>query len=173
MNVHQVNGTGRVLRLRGAPIIHDTIDNETIAINQQTGRYYSLEGPAAAAWQELETGATAAILVDHLANRYDADPVALRGQVESFLSDLLGEGLIVEDGVSAASSGTAPATGAMAAAAPSEAEVGSSASASADGAPLSGLALHRYTDMEVLLLADPIHDVDETGWPSPQPEATG
>ncbi len=164
-----VNGAGRVLRLRGAPIIHDTIDNETIAINQQTGRYYSLEGPAAAAWQELETGATAADLVDHLADRYEADPVALRGQVESFLSDLLGEGLIVEDGAPASSNGTDP--GADPATTMDE-EGGPATSAAADNAPLSGLSLHRYTDMEVLLLADPIHDVDETGWPSPQRDAT-
>jgi len=26
--------------------------------------------------------------------------------------------------------------------------------------------LHSYTDMQDVLLLDPIHDVDETGWPS-------
>jgi hypothetical protein len=30
--------------------------------------------------------------------------------------------------------------------------------------------LHKYTDMEELLLLDPIHDVDETGWPNKSPE---
>jgi hypothetical protein len=154
--------TARVLRLRGAPIIHDTIDNETIAINQQTGRYYSLEGPAAAAWQELESGTTAAALTERLAERYDVDPDVARDQVDGFLGELLGEGLIVEDGVS-------PAGDATVAAFP----LASTAAAAllASRAPFSGLSLHRYTDMEVLLLADPIHDVDETGWPSPQQDA--
>lgn len=31
---------------------------------------------------------------------------------------------------------------------------------------------HKYTDMEDLLLLDPIHDVDETGWPKPHQDDT-
>ncbi len=27
--------------------------------------------------------------------------------------------------------------------------------------------LHKFTDMQELLLLDPIHEVDETGWPNP------
>jgi hypothetical protein len=27
--------------------------------------------------------------------------------------------------------------------------------------------LHKYSDMQELLLLDPIHDVDEAGWPKP------
>jgi hypothetical protein len=153
--------TVQVLRLRGAPIIHDTIDNETIAINQQTGRYYSLEGPAAEAWQELQSGTTAATLSERLADHYDVDPNLVRGQVDSFLGELLGEGLIVEDGASSVGDAT-----------DRDANVSADMAEPAGRAPFSGLLLHRYTDMEVLLLADPIHDVDETGWPSPQQDAT-
>jgi hypothetical protein len=31
----------------------------------------------------------------------------------------------------------------------------------------TGLRLARYNDLEVMLLADPIHEVDDTGWPMP------
>ena len=31
-------------------------------------------------------------------------------------------------------------------------------------------ALQKYSDMQELLLLDPIHDVDEAGWPKPNPE---
>jgi hypothetical protein len=31
-------------------------------------------------------------------------------------------------------------------------------------------ALEKYTDMEELLLLDPIHEVDETGWPNIAPD---
>lgn len=51
--------------------------------------------------------------------------------------------LIAEGLLSATSAGTAPVAG-------------SDASA----------AFTRYTDMEELLLADPIHDVDDQGWPA-------
>jgi hypothetical protein len=30
--------------------------------------------------------------------------------------------------------------------------------------------LNRYTDMQDLLLLDPIHEVDETGWPIQKPD---
>ena len=41
------------------------------------------------------------------------------------------------------------------------------------GKAFAGLRLQRYTDLEVMLLADPIHEVDETGWPMPIAEAKG
>jgi hypothetical protein len=31
--------------------------------------------------------------------------------------------------------------------------------------------LHKHTDMQDLLLLDPIHEVDETGWPSVKKDA--
>ena len=31
--------------------------------------------------------------------------------------------------------------------------------------------LHKYTDMQDLLLLDPIHEVDEAGWPSVKPDS--
>jgi len=32
--------------------------------------------------------------------------------------------------------------------------------------PFALPVLHKYTDMQELLLIDPIHEVDETGWPN-------
>jgi hypothetical protein len=33
--------------------------------------------------------------------------------------------------------------------------------------------LEKYTDMQELLLLDPIHDVEEAGWPKARPAAGG
>ena len=33
-------------------------------------------------------------------------------------------------------------------------------------ADLGGLAYERFTDMEELILLDPVHDVSEAGWPN-------
>lgn len=136
------------LRLRGAPIIHDTIDNETIAINQLTGAYYSFEGASALAWNTLTEGADAAGLVAALEGAYDADRSTLQGEVDQFLDQLVTEELVV----------------------PAEAAAGPPVpgpDASDARQPFSGLRVQRYTDLEVLLLADPIHEVDDTGWPMP------
>lgn len=146
----------RSVRLRGAPVIHDTIDNETIAINQRTGRYYSLDGAAVVVWQALEHGAPVPAIVALLAARYDADRSELESAVMGFLDELRAEELVV-DGVTGGTSPAAPASAI------------SSMSAGDGRPPFPGLVLHQYTDMEVLLLADPIHEVDESGWPTPQP----
>ncbi len=142
-------------RLRGAPIIHDTIDNETIAINQLTGAYYSLEGPAALAWQLLAEGATPSELADRLESAYSIDGVALESVVRQFVDELLDEELIVAVGV-----GGPEADPSVPSAPPDGAANGSRPA-------LRELRLQRYTDLEVMLLADPIHEVDETGWPMP------
>jgi hypothetical protein len=136
------------LRLRGAPIIHDTIDNETIAINQLSGAYYSFEGPSALAWQALANGSNAAGLVDLLAAAYEGERPAIEAEVRSFLDQLLGEELVVPDhGDDRDRPVDLPSRDAK--------------------PPFTGLRLQRYTDLEVLLLADPIHEVDDTGWPMP------
>jgi hypothetical protein len=141
----------RRFRLRGAPIIHDTIDNETIAINQLTGAYYSLEGPAALVWLLLADGATAGEVGAELALRYTSDD-PLQPAVQAFLDELLAEELVVV--------------------ADAPADTRATASPGLPDPPperprFPGLRLQRYTDLEVMLLADPIHEVDETGWPMP------
>lgn len=140
---------GRELRLPGAPIIHDTIDNETIVINQKTGAYYSLEGPAARVWQMLAGGTTTDRLVDELLGAFEVDRARVESEVAGFVGELLDEGLAVAGDAD----GTQPAQ-------PLDRPTG-------ERLPFSGLALHRYTDLEVLLLVDPIHEVDDTGWPKP------
>ena len=148
---------GRGVRLRGAPVIHDTIDHETIAINQRTGRYYSLDGPAAVAWQALAGGTTRERLVHELGARYDATPEELSTAVTEFLAALRAEELIMD----------APEEAAHGAVAELGPRVGNGTRP-----PFPGLTLHQYSDMEVLLLADPIHEVDESGWPTPLPPRT-
>lgn len=137
------------LTLRGAPIIHDTIDNETIVINQLTGAYYSMDGPAAFVWEMLAAGTTIGQLVDALGARFEGTSPDLEREVGGFIDRLMAEELVV-----AADSAT-----------PTDAPI---ADPGQPRLPFSGFNLQRYTDLEVLLLVDPIHEVDETGWPKPR-----
>ena len=143
-------------RLRGAPIIHETIDDETIAINQLTGAYYSIGGPGAECWQMLAQGATRGQLVDRLAVRYDADRADLSAAVDAFLASLGAEEMLVP---------VAPSE------VPARVPVEEGSGPPTDRRPFPGLEVQRYTDLETMLLADPIHEVDETGWPTPQANA--
>jgi hypothetical protein len=150
-------------RQRGAPIIHDTIDNETIAINQLSGTYYSLEGAAAVAWQMLRDGASVPDIAWRLESMYDVQSGPLQDSVAAFVRELLAEELIVEaaHGLDGAAGGNG--LGPAAADLPADATDG-------PRPPFAGLRLQRYNDLEVMLLADPIHEVDDTGWPMPLTE---
>ncbi len=125
------------------PIVAEMVEGELIAINIETGTYYSLAGPAARIWNAIAAGHSAAEIAGAVSPPGDA--AALRQSVENFVEALLAEQLIrpVER--------PAPA-GNLLPLAPWQTE---------------SLRLERFTDMQDLLVLDPIHEVDEAGWPKP------
>ena len=145
-------------RQRGAPIIHDTIDNETIAINQSNGAYYSLEGPAALVWQLLANGVTTTEAAGRLAADYAAESEALELAVGALPGRAGDRGAGSRRDRRSQARTTVPQTSTP----PPMALTGA-----AKRQPFTSLSLQRYTDLEVMLLADPIHEVDDTGWPMP------
>ena len=64
----------------------------------------------------------------------------------------------IENLVAAADNGTIAGSNAM--------EAGASAR------PYEPPQLEKYTDMQDLVLLDPVHEVDATGWPHPKPAET-
>jgi hypothetical protein len=124
-------------------VVSETIDGEVVAIDLQSGRYYSLEGPAAKAWEAIQAGEDTDGVVKAVAAEAEIDADEARPDVAAFLAELQAEGLLHGE------------NGAL----PPEA-----------GPGRVSLVLNRYTDMQDLIVIDPIHDVDETGWPNRRPE---
>ena len=129
-------------------VIAESVDGEVLIINLESGAYYSAAGSGEEIWALLSSGCSVAETVEHLALRYGASArPAAEAAVERLASEFLAEQLIV------------PARGDSAAppvAAPS-------------GAAFADPVLQKYTDMEDLLLLDPIHEVSEEGWPTMRP----
>jgi hypothetical protein len=125
-------------------VAHEIIDGEAVVIHLETGHYYSLNGISAQLWQWFAAGASRAQILDAL-DPLTSDQV---GAVDQFIDSLLAEGIL---------------------------EQGSGEPASAPlakyGAAFEAPAFEKYNDMQNLLLSDPIHDVDETGWPHLDPGA--
>jgi hypothetical protein len=133
-------------------VICQTIEGEVVVINLQTGSYYSLTGAAAAIWGALEHGAAAAQITGALAAHFMDCDAGLEKIVDNFLDELRGEALIVP-----AENGATTANGAL------------------NGAQIKREkfirpALKKFTDMQELLLLDPIHEVDAAGWPLAKPD---
>jgi hypothetical protein len=124
--------------------------DEVIAANFVRGVYYSLLGPAAQIWEGLVAGVPRDRVVAEVSALSDAEPVAFAAASNTFVEALLAEGLLVEG--------------------PPAQEKAWQAMASSER-PYGLPALERFTDMEDLLLLDPVHDVEEMGWPHVNPNA--
>jgi hypothetical protein len=135
-------------------VVHETVDGEVILIHLETGNYYSLRGSGADVWAILERGATEREIVAELESRYSPDPV-IAESARSLLGELAAERLVECGPAPDAGSPNGLATG----------------NAAAGTEPFAPPALEKYTDMRDYLLIDPLHDVDERGWPPPSPDS--
>jgi hypothetical protein len=138
-------------------LMHETIDGETIMINGTTGNYYSLDPIASEIWRGIELGAPVADIVVFLAERYGAARPDVESAVLQFISQLEQEDLIAPRGASNGSVdfsvlGEAPSV----------------------EATFRSPQLEKHTDMQDLILLDPVHEVDpQRGWPHVGEPPTG
>jgi hypothetical protein len=137
-------------------VIHETIDGETIIIDLATGTYFSLQGAAPAIWSGLVAGEADEQIVARLAAAYDAPAEELAAAVATFLEELERHQLVAR---SDGASGAPAADGA--------------GEPPAERAPFVAPRLETYTDMQDIILLDPVHKVDSQGWPHAAPAEPG
>ena len=128
-------------------VINETIDGEAVMINLASGNYYILDPVGAEIWTYVERAASVAEIVDGLSARYEASPAEIEGATRALLTELQSEDLVV------------PAEGENGSARPA------APSSTSQKLPFSTPKLEKFTDMQDLILIDPVHQVDEAGWP--------
>src|SRR3954447_4648802 len=128
-------------------VAHETVDGETILIHLETGSYYSLTGAGAEIWALIGAMSRAEIARE-LAERHGQSESEVSSAVTELVNQLTEEGLLEPNG-----HGQSPV------APPSQVWQ------EASWVPPK---LERYDDMQDFLLIDPIHEVDDAGWPSPR-----
>ena len=131
-------------RVNAANVVYETIDGEGVIVNMSSGIYYSVAGPGAEIWALIDDGTPTPLIVRALEGRYNAPREDLEAGVARFIADLQAESLIVphEDQLGA-DTDTLP----------------SPPAAREDYKPrFEPPVLERYSDMEDLLLLDPIHE---------------
>jgi hypothetical protein len=122
-------------------------EDEVVVLDTKSGLYFSLRGCAVDLWSLIESHASRTTIVDSLTARYDSDREQIFGAVDSCIERLLAHRLIRET-PSSRNSAVFPAL-------------------SSAKLPFSEPLVEHFTDMQDLLLLDPIHDVSEEGWPHP------
>jgi Coenzyme PQQ synthesis protein D (PqqD) len=140
----------RCYRVNRPKVIFEAFEDETVLINLDSGNYYSFSGSGALIWDCIVSGESIASVIEYLQERF-ADAADIVLSVEDFVRELVEENLIVKN-----SSKTAKNVKQARAEIPMLAR-------------FERPVLHKYSDMQDLLLLDPIHEVDETGWPHALP----
>lgn len=133
-------------------VVSEIIDGELVVINLEKGSYYCSLGVGAYLWQCLQQRADLATIEAAVVQGFGVAPERARADLRSFLGQLQREGLVRPARPDEATAAAAPVPAAAAYAAPD---------------------LKIYSDMQDLLLLDPIHDVSDEGWPTRQVDAAG
>ncbi len=135
------------LRANTPDVVAETVDGEALIVNLRTGCYYTASGAAEAVWSLLCGGETTEAATRALAAQFDGDGRDLSGYVAGLRAKFLDEELLV------------------AAAGPGDGPVARPAPAARQ--PFLAETLTKFTDMQELLILDPVHDVEEeAGWPA-------
>ena len=124
-------------------IAHQTLDGEVVIVNLASGKYYSLRGSAVFLWSLLEQGCSEeAICQCFLGPASEVAPILQRFYAELVAEDILH---------SFESADRIP--------------VPVSSNQAVEQIALEPPVLEKFTDMQELLLLDPIHEVTDAGWP--------
>lgn len=130
-------------------IVHQTIDGEVIIINFENGIYYSLNATGTDIWGCTERNDTITEIVKGIMNKYEGNQEVIEKDINQFITDLEKEELIVLNKENKNSQ-----------------ESKEKSETSKEKPKYEKPELNKYTDMKEMLLLDPIHEVDETGWPA-------
>ena len=84
------------LKLRDDRVHWREVDDDVVAVNIDRSTYLSTNGSGALLWLELAGGTTRERLVERLAQAYLIDGERAAADVDNFLSELNGQGLLEE-----------------------------------------------------------------------------
>lgn len=138
-------------KINSSQVAQETIDGEVVIINLQSGIYYSLQNVGASIWGLIENGMTIDQTIEGIARQYDGNRSDIDSGINQLIAELKQADLIepVEETVN-----------------PDAIPIPETTEKLRFEMPV----LQQYEDMQDLLLLDPIHAVDDTGWPNrPEP----
>lgn len=130
--------------LNSEKIVFEKFDDETVLINLEKGNYYGVMNLAKIIIELLEEGIAEHDLVSILENYYEIDSNEIRKDVHDFFSFLLNEGVVLSK----------------------EGQINLPKIDFKDGIKYIKPIIEVYSDMQDLILLDPVHDVNGSSWPN-------
>lgn len=126
-------------------VVSEVIDGELVIMDLQSGNYFSAEKSGLLFWSWVEKGYGLQDIVSLANSHFTGISDGLEEDLRGFIAKLLEYKLVVAAGEKDTSEDLPAPEG--------------------EAQPYAAPAMNVYTDMKDMLLLDPIHDVDEAGWP--------
>lgn len=130
--------------IKDTNIVAEIFGDEVVIVNLESGIYYSLRGTSAQVWIRLQNGYSLTEAIDELSSMYDGSPAEIAELAEAFTRELINHQLI-----KISSNGTERI--------PADSNLPRSL--------FTKPVIEIFSDMQDILLLDPVHDVDPEGWP--------
>jgi hypothetical protein len=128
-------------------IVFEKFEDETVLINLSNGNYFGIRNVGMDVLKLLEKGISKVQLLGILTNSYKKDQNEIDADIQTFLELLLTEGIIQISAVGLTEFPFIEEKGGY-----------------------SKPILDKYSDMQDLILLDPVHDVSSKGWPNVKDE---
>ena len=141
------------LKINTPQVVHETIDGETILLNLDRGIYYSLNDTGTVLWALIENNYPTRQIIENLISHWEVSAEIIDSAINNFLEQLVAEGLVLPIQMGPVENMPNPIETIL-------------SSLGGKKTDFSKPLLSKYTDMKDLLVLDPIHDVDDSGWPS-------
>jgi hypothetical protein len=145
-----------VYRVNDPNVTSEEIDGEVIIVNLLNGNYYSAVDLAACLWVWIQDEKNAGQMCDELIANFAEHSDSIKNDVSRFLTNLENESLVVKRSGGEAKKAASEPGNAIDVKLPET---------------YTAPELSSYSDMQDLLLLDPIHDVADVGWPTAKNES--
>lgn len=134
-------------KINESRVISETLDGETIIINLDTGNYYSTNITAAIIWNQIQSDNSIKEILQYFSNHFNENKDIIEKSITEIIDLLLKGNLILESELNA----------------PEDIiEKTDNISKESFITP----KIKKYDDMQEMLFADPVHDVNKDGWPN-------
>jgi hypothetical protein len=153
------------LRINQPGVIYEAIDGEVVIVNVDNGLYFSSDGVGAKLWSMIAQDESVESLIEWACGAYDTPATQVEDEIKSFVEQLTENELVLLVDATADANGEESTLDQYRASEPAS-------EAAPAPAAWTQPELNVYSDMEELLLLDPVHDAGEEGWPQTAPDAT-
>jgi len=135
-----------VLSRNNDDIVFEDFENEIVVINLKNGKYYSLSGSGLIIWELIDKYIDKETLKNLFSGKY-SEEAGIEEEIDGFIEELLTENLAITISVNN-----------------EEQYIEDQFDKRLEGKYLAPV-IEKYTDQQELLKLDPIHEVNDIGWP--------